>query len=97
MEATEGLTWKKSRASSAQNGCVEVGTALDGRAYGIRDSERPNDGHLTVTPTMLGALLADIKAGALDLLGAQAGGQGQVTAWPLCHAWGFVTLGCDHA
>jgi hypothetical protein len=75
MEATDdGLRWRKARASSAENGCVEVGT-LGGHAAGIRDSKSPERGHLAVTPEMLGALLGAVKAGQLDLrLG--------VGAWP---------------
>jgi hypothetical protein len=47
---------------------VEVGSASDGRgAFGIRDSKRPHDGHLTITPTLLGALLASVRRGDLDL------------------------------
>jgi hypothetical protein len=47
---------------------VEVGTRSDGRgAFGIRDSKRPHDGHLTITPTLLGALLASVRRGDLDL------------------------------
>ena len=67
MEATnDGLRWRKARASSADNGCVEVGT-LGGHAAGIRDSKSPERGHLAVTPAMLGAILDDVKAGRLDL------------------------------
>jgi hypothetical protein len=69
MEATDnGLTWQKARRSAAENGCVEVGSrASDGSARGIRDSKRPDDGHLVITPTMLGALLASVRRGDLDL------------------------------
>jgi hypothetical protein len=34
---------------------------------GIRDSKRPHDGHIAVTPAHLAALLADVKAGRLRL------------------------------
>ena len=61
------LTWRKARRSGAENGCVEVGTAPDGRARGIRDSKRPHDGHIAVTPAMLSALLATIRCGELDM------------------------------
>jgi hypothetical protein len=62
------LTWRKARASAAENGCVEVGTyASDGSAAAIRDSKRPHDGHLVVTPTTLGELLTSVKRGELDL------------------------------
>lgn len=68
MEHTRRLTWRKSSFSG--NGgpnCVEVGTAAAGSAAGIRDSKSPERGHLAVSPGMLGALLADVKAGRLDL------------------------------
>jgi Domain of unknown function (DUF397) len=65
MEDTN-LRWCKALASAADNGCVEVGT-LNGHAAGIRDSQRPHDGHLVVTPAMLGALLASVRHGELDL------------------------------
>jgi hypothetical protein len=67
MEATDGLIWKKARASSSQNGCVEVGTTAAGPAAGIRDSKSPERGHIAVTPASLAALLGDVKAGKLDL------------------------------
>lgn len=64
----EELTWRKSSFSGANGGeCVEIGTTADGRAAGIRDSKRPHDGHLVVTPGMLGALLASVRRGELDL------------------------------
>ena len=66
MEATDELTWKKAQASAAQGNCVEVGTASDGRAAGIRDSKRPDDGHLVITAATFGALLTSVKRGELD-------------------------------
>jgi Domain of unknown function (DUF397) len=66
MEGKE-LTWRKATRSASTGDCVEVGSAPDGRARGIRDSKRPNDGHLLITPVMLGALLADIRNGNYDL------------------------------
>lgn len=47
--------------------CVQVGFTAAGRAAGIGDSKSPQSGHLSVTPAMLGALLADMKAGRYDL------------------------------
>ena len=67
MEDT-GMTWRKS--SKSENGganCVEVGTTAAGHAAGIRDSKSPERGHLAVTPAMLGALLASVRAGDLVL------------------------------
>jgi hypothetical protein len=66
MEDTDLLTWRKARASGNGGNCVEVGSRR-GRAAGIRDSKRPDDGHLVITPTMLGALLTSVKRGDLDM------------------------------
>jgi hypothetical protein len=64
----EVITWRKASKSGANGGeCVEVGTASDGRAVAIRDSKRPHDGHLTITPAMLGELLTSIKHGGMRL------------------------------
>jgi hypothetical protein len=64
----ETLMWRKARMSSGNGGnCVEVGTTANGRAAGIRDSKSPERGHLAVTPTVLGALLASVRAGELDM------------------------------
>ena len=67
MEATDGLMWRKARASSSQNGCVEIGTNVAGRAAGIRDSKSPERGHLAVTTETFGALLTSVKRGELNL------------------------------
>jgi hypothetical protein len=67
----EELTWQKATRSAAANGCVEVGSASDGRARGIRDSKSPERGHLPVTPEVLGGLLDDIRDGRYSLLGNQ--------------------------
>lgn len=67
MENTD-LTWRKaSKSSNGGGNCVEVGTTTAGRAAGIRDSKSPERGHLAVTPAILGALLATIRRGELDL------------------------------
>ena len=65
MEST--MTWRKARASGSNGDCVEVGTTPAGHAVGIRDSKSPERGHLVATPDTLGALLASIRAGDLDL------------------------------
>jgi hypothetical protein len=68
MESADIVQWRKaSRSSNGGASCVEVGTASDGRARGIRDSKSPERGHITVTPATLRALLADVKAGRRDL------------------------------
>lgn len=66
MKGSE-LNWRKARRSSAQNGCVEMGITAAGRVAAIRDSIFPERGHLPVTPIRLGELLADVKAGKLNL------------------------------
>jgi hypothetical protein len=38
-----------------------------GQAAGIRDSKRPEAGHLVVTAGNLGEFLAEVKAGEYDL------------------------------
>jgi hypothetical protein len=68
MEDTDNVTWRKaSRSGNGGNDCVEIGSASDGSARGIRDSKRPLDGYLSVTPDMLGALLNSIRNGELDM------------------------------
>ena len=68
MEDTSGLTWRKARASGSNGGgCVEVGSASDGRAAGIRDTTARERGMLTVTAATFGDLLASVKRGDLDL------------------------------
>jgi hypothetical protein len=67
MEDTD-LTWRKaSRSAGNGGGCVEVGMNADGRATGVRDSKSPQRGYLTITPSMLGALLASVNRGELDV------------------------------
>jgi hypothetical protein len=63
----EPLNWRKATASASAGDCVEVGTTVAGRAAGIRDSKSPERGHLAITPAMLGALLASVRRGELDL------------------------------
>jgi Domain of unknown function (DUF397) len=67
MEDTD-LTWRTASRSAANGGgCVAVGTTAAGHVAGIRDSKSPERGHLAVTPAMLGALLAGVKRGELNL------------------------------
>jgi Domain of unknown function (DUF397) len=63
----DNLTWRKATASASNGDCVAVGTTATGQCAGIRDSKSPERGHLTVTPGVLGALLASIRRGELDL------------------------------
>lgn len=52
------LAWRKSSFSTVRE-CVEV--AHRDQVH-IRDSKRPEDGHLTVTREAFGRFLADLKA-----------------------------------
>jgi hypothetical protein len=55
--------WHKSSYSNGGNGgCVEVASNLPGVTL-IRDSTRPSDGALEVTPAAFGNFLDDLKAG----------------------------------
>lgn len=76
------LTWRKASRSGNGGECVEVGTTAAGRPAGIRDSKSPERGHLAVKPEVFAALLADIKAGALDLLGARQGVRSRLSPLP---------------
>jgi len=62
------LIWRKaSKSGNGGSNCVEVGTSATGRVAGIRDSKRPDAGHLAVTPEVFRALVDRIKAGQYDL------------------------------
>lgn len=66
MEDKE-LSWRKaSRSSGNGGGCVEVGTGLPGKVA-IRDTKRREDGMHVVTSEAFAALLADVRAGKLDI------------------------------
>ncbi|MGH3242008.1 MAG: DUF397 domain-containing protein [Spirillospora sp.] len=58
--------WRKSRHSGGESGqCVEV--AVADAVVGVRDSKDRDAGHLTLNRVAFGELLAQAKAGALDL------------------------------
>ena len=53
------LAWHKASASTANGQCVEVAHCDQ---VHVRDSKRPEGGHLTVTREAFGRFLADLKA-----------------------------------
>ncbi|MFF0517949.1 DUF397 domain-containing protein [Actinomadura nitritigenes] len=58
--------WRKSSRSSGGEGqCVEV--AAGERRVAVRDSKDPDGAVLAVAPSGWASLLADVKAGSLDL------------------------------
>ena len=58
--------WRKSSHSSGGSGqCVEVAAAE--RRVAVRDSKDPDGVVLAVAPSGWASLLADVKAGSLDL------------------------------
>ncbi|MVZ99572.1 DUF397 domain-containing protein [Actinomadura sp. LD22] len=58
--------WRKSSHSSGGEGqCVEVAAAE--RRVAVRDSKDPDGAVLAVAPSGWKSLLADVKAGSLDL------------------------------
>jgi hypothetical protein len=60
--------WRKATKSGNGGQCVEVGTTAAGTAAGIRDSKRPEAGHLDVSRETFAAFLADTKGGRYDLV-----------------------------
>lgn len=59
-------TWRKSSFSAANNNCVELADAGD--TILVRDSKHPEQGHVTLAPKGLAALVDAARAGALDHL-----------------------------
>jgi hypothetical protein len=56
-----GAQWRKSSRSGAGNDCVELVVARIGAA--VRDSKRPEAGHLTFEGTGWNAFMGTVKAG----------------------------------
>jgi hypothetical protein len=59
-----GATWRKSPRSN-DTACVEF--AVLSAAAAVRDSKRPEAGHVVATRTEWGAFLTAVKAGTFDL------------------------------
>ncbi|GAA0555882.1 DUF397 domain-containing protein [Actinomadura livida] len=59
--------WRRSSYSGSEGQmCVEVAAPMD-QGVALRDSKDVNGPMLSVAPTVWASLLADIKAGSLDL------------------------------
>ncbi|SNR36081.1 DUF397 domain-containing protein [Actinomadura mexicana] len=56
--------WRKSSRSNTEQECVEVAELPT--AIGIRDSKKPEGGHLPLDRTTFTGLLTRVKAGDLD-------------------------------
>jgi hypothetical protein len=61
---THPVTWRKSTYSINGSNCVELARA--GGAVWLRDSTHPEQGHLTLNPAEVAALIAAAKSGELD-------------------------------
>lgn len=61
---THPTTWRKSSYSATTSNCVEL--AIAGTDALVRDSKRPEAGHLTFTRAELAALIDAARAGELD-------------------------------
>jgi hypothetical protein len=58
-------SWRKSRYSSQQTACVEVGRVADGAA--VRDTKNRAAGHLTATAGQWSAFIDAVKAGKFSI------------------------------
>jgi len=57
--------WRKGSRSSQSSACVEFAVLADVAA--VRDSKRPEGGHLVATRPGWASFLAAVKAGSFDL------------------------------
>jgi hypothetical protein len=64
-ETFGGALWRKSASSSQSSACVEFAVVAGTAA--VRDSKRPEAGHVAVSRTRWGSFLAAVKAGGFDL------------------------------
>ena len=68
MEATAGLSWRKSSYSgNGGSDCIEVARCLPG-AVAVRDSKNPSGPVLALQPASWQAFTDAIKAGQHDLI-----------------------------
>ena len=66
MDSPRFDRWMKSRRSSGNDNCVEVGVADDG-TIGVRDSKDPLGGVLEFPPTAWANFLDDVRDGRFDI------------------------------
>jgi hypothetical protein len=59
-------TWRKSRRSAHNGGCVEIAANFRG-ITAVRDSKRPEGGAHAVRREAFARFLADVKGGRYDL------------------------------
>ncbi len=56
--------WRKSRYSSRETACVEVGRVVGGAA--VRDTKDRGAGYITVTSAQWASFLDSLKSGSFD-------------------------------
>jgi len=61
------VTWRKSRRSAADGGCLEV--AIAEGVVGVRDSKNPTGAMLTIDVNAWRGFIASLKRGEFDLPG----------------------------
>lgn len=66
MASQRFARWTKSRRSSGNDNCVEVGIADDG-TIGVRDSKDPLGGILEFPPAAWASFLDDVRDGRFDI------------------------------
>ncbi|GAB2734787.1 hypothetical protein GCM10027174_04580 [Salinifilum aidingensis] len=64
MNHAQPRDWRKSRYSSQQTACVEVGRVPGGAA--VRDTKNREAGHIAVGSAQWVSFLGSLKSGALD-------------------------------
>lgn len=66
MQTSPRTVWRKSSYSGDGNNCVEVAALLPAEV-GVRDSKNPQGSPIMISPLVWRDLVAQVKAGALDL------------------------------